>query len=234
MKVTLIARTVLEIWPESIYGTDFQENWVNTDPMFDDDADWLAHFAGRSCYQSWDVPNPATATNHGYMANIIDHGHFSVLEHATASFYVEGVSRALLAELTRHRHASFSVESQRYVDYSDTEPVIPPAMRGTFLEESLREEYDRALVNYADYVNDLKHLGYSRKEAREAARAVLPNCAPVSMVISGNMRAFRDILFKRYSKHADAEVRELATELLRQLRLIASASFQDFPEEPFE
>lgn len=231
MKITCIATTHFEEFPNDLRSTDFGE-FHGGKPF--QSADRLAHFAGRACYQSWHMPNPATSTDEGYIDNIISQGHFSVLEHASTTFYVEGVSRALLAELTRHRHASFSVESQRYVDYSDTEPVIPPAMRGTFLEESLREEYDRALINYADYVHDLTHLGYSRKEAREAARAVLPNCAPVSIVISGNMRAYRDILGKRYSTHADAEIREFATEILRQLREIAPASFQDIPNTPFE
>lgn len=234
MKITCIAKTSVMNFPEDILDTEFGKYDVSEEAIYDKDCDVVAHFAGRACYQSWNMPNPATANTFGYVNNIINQNHFSVLEHASATFYVEGVSRALLAELTRHRHASFSVESQRYVDYSDTEPVIPPAMRGTFLETSLREEYDRALVNYADYVHDLTHLGYSRKEAREAARAVLPNCAPVSIVITANMRAYRDIFGKRYSVHADAEIREFATEILRQLREIAPASFQDFPNTPFE
>lgn len=230
MKITCIATTHFEEFPSDLRSTDFGD-FHGGKPF--QSADRLAHFAGRACYQSWHMPNPATSTDEGYIANIITQGHFSVLEHASTTFYVEGVSRALLAELTRHRHASFSVESQRYVDYSDTEPVIPPAFRGTKAEALIRSSYAEALEDYELLVAWGIEKGLKRKEAREAARAVLPNCAPVSIVISGNMRAYRDILGKRYSKHADAEIREFATEILRQLREIAPASFQDIPDEPF-
>ncbi|WP_390479680.1 FAD-dependent thymidylate synthase, partial [Frankia casuarinae] len=63
----------------------------------------LAEFAGRACYQSWNKPNPATATNAGYLRHILDVGHLSVLEHGTVSLYLTGVSRSLTHELVRHR-----------------------------------------------------------------------------------------------------------------------------------
>lgn len=230
MKVTLIAQTQMVDMPNSVSGTAF---WDYDNSSVSDDADRLAHFAGRSCYQAWDMPREETSNDMGYLDNILGQGHFSVLEHASATFYIEGVSRSLLTELTRHRHSSFSVESQRYVDYSGTEPVIPPAMRGTELEEDLRNEYARSLTTYNSYVNVLLAHGKTRKEARETARSILPNCAPVGIVMTANHRAWRDMLQKRHSEHADAEIRELATELLRQLRLIAPGTYQDFPEEPF-
>lgn len=235
MLVTLIAATELVSIPDSVaaspFNLDIEPSWNNAG--HNEHADRLAHFAGRSCYQAWELPRKETANDEGYLANIIKQGHFSVLEHAHATFYIEGASRALLTELTRHRHASFSVESQRYVDYSGTQPVIPPVMRGTELEDDLRNEYARALTTYSSYVNVLMAQGHSRKEAREAARSVLPNCAPVAMVVSGNHRAFRDMLQKRYSIHADAEIRELSIILLTKLREIAPATYQDFPNEPF-
>src|SRR3712207_7558756 len=73
----------------------------------------LAEFAGRACYQSWDKPNPATATNAGYLRHILEVGHLSVLEHGTVTMYLTGVSRSLTHELIRHRHFSFSQLSQR-------------------------------------------------------------------------------------------------------------------------
>lgn len=239
MKVTLIAKTELVAMPESVRNTRFGRMVEDGQYAyhFEDlpnDADTLAHFAGRACYQAWEMPRKETANDMGYLDNIIEQGHFSVVEHGTVSFYVEGVSRALLAELTRHRHVSLSVESQRYVDYSGTRPVIPPAMRGTELEEDLEQEYARALTVYNSYVNVLTAHGKTRKEAREAARSVLPNCAPVAMVVSGNHRAWRDMLGKRYSTHADAEIRELFIEILSQLREIAPGTYQDIPEEPFK
>ena len=96
--------------------------WTHFEPP--DDVDWstdaeggqaLAEFAGRACYQSWHKPNPATATNAGYLAHILEVGHLSVLEHGTATFYLTGVSRSFTHELVRHRHFSYSQLSQRYV-----------------------------------------------------------------------------------------------------------------------
>jgi thymidylate synthase (FAD) len=224
VRVEILADTVLRNEPllnAYDYDSFSEDTWG---------ADSLGEAAGRICYQSWDRPNPATATNAGYLRNILAQGHYSVLEHASVTFLVRGVSRALLAELTRHRHLSFSVVSQRYVDYSKTEPVIPPAMSGD-TEVSVRHAYATALEFYESLVQRLTAQGLKRKQAREAARAVLPNAAPVDMVVTGNLRAWRDVLGKRYSEAADAEIREFAGLVLGHLRTIAPNSFQDFEGE---
>jgi thymidylate synthase (FAD) len=196
------------------------------------DPDALAEAAGRICYKSFDRPSAKTAANRDYLSNIIGQGHFSVLEHASVTLLVRGVSRALLTELTRHRHLSFSVVSQRYVDHSTTEPVIPPALTAdeTHL---LACAYDEALETYDALVDRLTKRGFKRKQAREAARAVLPNAAPVDMVVTGNLRAWRDVLGKRWHVAADAEIREFAGLALAQLREIAPNSVQDIPSSPY-
>jgi thymidylate synthase (FAD) len=197
---------------------------------FASDADALGEAAGRICYRSFDRPNPKTASNSGYLANILNQGHYSVLEHSSVTFLVQDVSRALLAELTRHRHLSFSVVSQRYVDYAWTTPVTPPALRGTEGEALLISAYSYAVGRYEALTKELRASGLSRKQSREAARAVLPNAAPVDMVVTGNLRAWRDVLGKRYSPAADAEIREFAGLVLGHLRDIAPNSFQDIKE----
>jgi thymidylate synthase (FAD) len=233
LKVTLVSTTAVNGFPTGI-------DWDATpdDPQRPvTDADFVAEFAGRACYKSWSKPNPATAANSDYLRNIIRQGHFSVLEHSSASFYVEGVSRALLVELERHRFLSFSVESQRYVDQakSHPEPVIPPALQSQpDLIDDLREEYGRDLATYTMYVNQLEAQGFTRKEAREAARAKLPNATPVDFLVSGNLRAWRDVLRKRFHVAADAEIREFAGLILANLRIIAPHSVQDVPEFPYE
>jgi thymidylate synthase (FAD) len=196
------------------------------------DADALGEASGRICYKSFARPNPATATNRGYLANILAQGHYSVLEHSSVSFLVRGVSRALLAELSRHRHLSFSVVSQRYVDYSRTEPVIPPALVGSMGEELLRDAYADALADYENLTHRLEAQGVKRKAAREAARSVLPNAAPVEMVVTGNLRAWRDVLGKRHHVAADAEIQKFAHKVLMHLRELAPNSFQDMSDEP--
>ncbi|MFJ9671110.1 FAD-dependent thymidylate synthase [Streptomyces sp. NPDC101221] len=212
-----------DMWPEDERG-----NRPDTT-----EADALAEFAGRLCYKSFNRPNPETADNAGYLRNILAQGHYSVLEHASATFLVRGVSRALLTELTRHRHLSFSVVSQRYVRYDRTQPVIPPALEGTEGEAIVTRAYDKALNTYAALVHQLTESGLPRKQAREAARCVLPNAAPVDMVVTGNLRAWRDTLGKRWHVAADKEIREFAGAILANLRVIAPNSVQDIPAEPY-
>jgi thymidylate synthase (FAD) len=226
LKVRVLAHTVL-LNSARVLLEEYGYDAVGEDDVTQADA--LGEAAGRMCYQSWGRKNPATASNDGYMANILDHGHHSVLEHSSVTFLVRDVSRALLAELTRHRHLSFSVVSQRYVSYADTVPVVPPAFGGWEVGE-LRSAYGSAVESYERLVTALTGKGLARKQAREAARAVLPNAAPVDMVVSGNLRAWRDVLGKRHSTHADAEIQEFAGLVLAKLRILAPNSFQDIPE----
>src|ERR1700735_403010 len=93
-----------------------------------DGGEALVEFAGRACYQSWSKPNPKTATNAGYLGHIIDVGHLSVLEHASVTFYITGISRSCTHELIRHRHFSYSQLSQRYVPDDDSAIVVPPGI----------------------------------------------------------------------------------------------------------
>lgn len=205
-------------------------------------ADELAEAAGRLCYLSWNRPNPKTATNEGYLANILDHGHYSVLEHASVTLYVEGVSRALLLELERHRFLSFSVVSQRYVDHSEAEFVLPPAAVPLLDEVANPQDYPeyhwtwrQALEDYnkenrflyRNFSEFLTERGLDRKTARGAARAVLPEGTETKFFVTGNLRAWRDIIQKRNSEHADQEIREFAQEVLKILKEYAPNSLGD-------
>lgn len=230
MKIDVLASTLLHefVLPDAY---DYDQWGIELNPGGSTDADALAEAAGRICYLSFDRPNPATATNAGYLANILDHGHSSVMEHSSVTLLVRGVSRALLTELTRHRHLSFSVVSQRYVDYSNTEPVIPPALN-TSEAAYLRGAYWGAVHIYEELVRRMRARGLNRKQAREAARAALPNAAPVDMVVTGNLRAWRDVLGKRHSVHADAEIQEFARLVLAHLRELAPNSFSDIDDQP--
>jgi thymidylate synthase (FAD) len=228
MRVDVLAHTIMR---EHVMLDAYGYDAIGDQEVRDSDA--LGESAGRLCYKSFRRPNPATAENAGYMANILAQGHYSVLEHASVSFLVRGVSRALLAELSRHRHLSFSVVSQRYVNYADTAPVIPPAAQDTPAETAIANAYADALKRYEFLVEDLTARGLKRKQAREAARSVLPNAAPVDMVVTGNLRAWRDVLGKRWHVAADAEIREYAGLTLDYLRIIAPNSFQDVPTAPY-
>jgi thymidylate synthase (FAD) len=247
MRVTPIAHTVFDL-DAAVAASDYVAH--DAGPVTD--ADELGEFAGRACYESWHRPNPATATNDGYMANILSQNHESVLEHSSVSFYVEGVSRSLLAELTRHRHLSFSVLSQRYVrldsdrvvlpplidEYGDTPLILspfPPEWGGQ--DWTIQDEIDDAIQHAFDAYNavadKLISKGVPRKKALEAARCVLPQAAESPLVVTGNLRAWRDVLGKRHHVAADAEIQMFAAEVLRHLRAIAPASVQDIPDEPY-
>lgn len=199
--------------------------------------DILHEFAGRACYQSFDKPNPATAANVDYLANTNSQGHFSILEHGSVTFYVEGVSRSLTHELIRHRHLSFSELSQRYVNVEDAAVVIPPTVEKALADEGLEADPEPFMKEvrseYRGAVEFLEFKGLTRKRAREAARAFMPNMTETKIVVTGNIRAWRDVLTKRYHVAADAEIQRFATEVLKHLRELAPNSVQDIPEVPY-
>ena len=209
------------------------------------DAETLTVYAGRSCYESWSRPNEKTREDKDYLRRtLFEQGHFSILEHASATFYLTGVSRALLAEITRHRHLSFSVLSQRFVDESDASIVIPPAARKSEAEvvydseefhDDLKGSLPKALEwwageavwNYEDLVSALTGEGLPRKQAREAARAVLPNMIETRIVVTGNMRAWHEVIARRTAPDADAEFQQVAGLIRDELKKIAPAIFTD-------
>ena len=228
LRVQLIAKTDFVAPPDVPWSTDA------------DGGEALVEFAGRACYQSWSKPNPRTATNASYLRHIIDVGHFSVLEHASVSFYVSGISRSCTHELIRHRHFSYSQLSQRYVPEHDSQVVIPPGMEDD--PELVRIFTEAADANRATYTDLLARLEEKligeqsgdrsavlrRKQARQAARAVLPNATETRIVVTGNYRAWRHFIAMRASEHADVEIRRLAIACLRQLVDVAPAVFGDF------
>ncbi|MDA1359408.1 FAD-dependent thymidylate synthase [Glycomyces luteolus] len=209
------------------------------DVPWETDADGgqaLAEFAGRACYQSWTKPNPKTATNAGYLEHILQVGHLSVLEHGTVSFYLSGISRSLTHELIRHRHFSYSQLSQRYVPERDAAMVEPeviandPELHQRFLAaaEAAQSAYNDLLEGLEKQFADVANPTLRRKQARQAARSVLPNATETRIVVTGNYRAWRHFIAMRASEHADVEIRALAIECLKQLKEKAANVFADF------
>lgn len=190
-------------------------------------AESLIEFAGRNCYQSWS--NPSGKTNTEYIRNIIEHGHGSVLEHASATFFITGVSRSLTHELIRHRHLSFSELSQRFVDMKDASFICPKDADfegwGLFTDE--------VVSAYEGIQQDIASLdqGLTRKQINEQARAVLPNATCTSIVVTGNFRAWRGFIDARANEHADAEICALAVEIATQLKDRFPNAFQDYTIE---
>ena len=199
------------------------------------DGERLAEFAGRLCYMS--QRNPAGRSTREYLENIKKQGHGSVLEHANYSLLLEGVSRSLTHELVRHRAGfAYSQLSQRYVDETDAQFVMPPAIIGDApLEDAWRTQVTSALDSYVALVEQLMtryawvdDKVHRRKMAREAARGVLPNSTETKIVVTGNARAWRTMLELRSSEGAELEIRRLAVAVLRVLQQEAAAFFSDF------
>jgi thymidylate synthase (FAD) len=209
------------------------------DLSWESDADGgqaLAEFAGRACYQAWDKPNPATATNAGYLRHILEVGHLAVLEHASVSMYVTGVSRSLAQELTRHRHFSFSQLSQRYIA-PDAATFVEPAViaEDPDLHEQFVAAADAALAAHRGLLEGLEqkfagvpNATLRRKQALQAANSVLPTATETRLVVTGNYRAWRHFVAMRASEQADVELRRLALACLRELQRVAGHVFQDF------
>lgn len=147
-------------------------------------------------------------------------GHESVAEHASFTFHIEGVSRALLAQITRHRMASFSVQSQRYVDMSGNGYVMPPSIaKGS--EQA--KTFDNAMEIAWDFYERLVEMGIPKEDARY----VLPNACHTTMEVTMNARELRHFFSLRCCNRAQWEIRALADEMLRLCREKAPVLFSD-------
>src|SRR6476620_2859979 len=228
-KVTVLSRPAFTT-PEHL-GV----NWIGDST----DGERLAEFAGRLCYMS--QHNPAGRSTRDYLENIKKQGHGSVLEHANYSLLLEGVSRSLTHELVRHRAGfAYSQLSQRYVDESEANFVMPPAIIGDeALENSWKEQMETAQKTYVALVEQLMTryawVGdkiHRRKMAREAARGGLPNSTDTKIVVTGNARAWRTMLELRSSEGAEFEIRRCAIAIIRILASEAPGFFSDFEIYP--
>ena len=224
-RLTLLAR------PAFLEPDHLKVDWLGEST----DGERLAEFAGRLCYMS--QKNPAKRATRDYLENIKKQGHGSVLEHANYSLLLEGVSRSLTHELVRHRAGfAYSQLSQRYVDESEANFVVPPAIIGDqTLEGQWRTQIEEAQKSYVRLVEQLmERYGWvtdkvhRRKMAREAARGVLPNSTETKIVVTANARAWRTMLELRSSEGAELEIRRCAVAILEMLSKESPAFFSDF------
>lgn len=217
-------------------GYAFHDNEDWSDPSKDiTEPDEIGEFAGRLCYESWSRPNPKTSTNRGYLENIIEHKHFSTLEHSSVTFLFRGVSRSLTHELVRHRHFSYSQVSQRYVDQYYRKFVGHPLFDelGDWTKADIQYVTQQNHELYLQIQEELRRKGFTKKEANGAARQVLPEGTETAILVTGNLRSWREAIDKRYSEFADQEIRDLAELILPSLKKVAPNSFQDMELKDF-
>lgn len=152
-----------------------------------------------------------------FVAQLRDAGHTSPFEHASFQFYIEG-SRAMLAQLTRHRIASYSVQSLRYVAPDRPEYVIPPAIRrDPALAQAYREEMVRAFAAYRDLL--------ARDVAAEDARMVLGQGVATKVLCTFNARSLHNFFRLRCCHRAQWEIRQIAYQMRRQVLEVAPSLF---------
>lgn len=236
-RVTMIAQTVPSAPSHILQGNEIAAaEWLDPQPG-SSKAEYITEFAGRACYQSFDRPNPATAKTEDYIQRtLFDQGHWSIAEHASVTFYITGVSRAFTHELIRHRHLSYSQLSQRFVDESDLSLVTPPALEDLYDNDtSVTADFDYATEaaqeSYQSLVEKLLSRGLTRKQAREAARSVLPNATETRIVVTGNLRAWHEFCERRMQPDADAEMQKVATMIYDELSNFAPTIFLKVEEE---
>ena len=149
-----------------------------------------------------------------FIRKLMDMGHESVLEHVSFTFGVEGVSRVLLAQLTRHRIASFSVQSQRYVSYENGFGYIIPDSITALGEESVNRFREQMNTLEKWYTEWQKLLGKGEK-SNEDARFVLPNACETRIILTMNVRELRHFFSLRMCSRAQWEIRKMAEEMFR-------------------
>jgi thymidylate synthase (FAD) len=234
MKVHLIASSHFDVEGFLAFLRDQGTSWRQSPEAMD--AEQIVEVAGRICYMSFgDRQSPRT--NQEYIRHLIRMGHESVLEHVTWTFLITGVSRAFTHQLVRHRVGfAFSQLSQQYHDESGAE-FIEPSQLG--LSAEAREAWSQAMESaqraYRVILNSLEENAVKSLEPKElsrsihtAARSVMPNATETKIVVTANARALRHFLRTRGAIPGDEEMRRVAAELLRQLKLKAPSIFCDF------
>ena len=152
---------------------------------------------------------------------VTGYGHVSVIEHASFTFSIEGVSRALSHQLVRHRIASFTQQSQRYVTYDTLEKYVTPPSIANNAE--VKKIFDETLEKISETYQKLLKLGIKKEDAR----FILPNAAKTNIIVTMNARELRHFFNLRCCTRSQWEIREVAIEMLKQAKKTAPALFEN-------
>ena len=162
-----------------------------------------------------------------FITKLSDMGHMSPFEHASFTFAIEGISRNCSHQIVRHRLASFSQQSQRYVRMKG-EYVVPPYI---YWHKELLLEFNHALEDadkaYNKLVEGLMRYGRTEKEAIEDARYILPSACTTKMEVTMNVRELLHFFKQRCCKRAQWEIREVAKEMLKQCKEVSPILFKN-------
>lgn len=204
--------------------------------------------AAKLCYSSSSITglreNLTDESAAKFVEMLAEIGHESPIEHASFTFGIEGVSRALLAQITRHRMASFSVKSQRYVREGAFEYVTPPEIenipeakkiydeimtedqrRYDRLTDILKQKHIETLINEGKDEKTANRL--AEKKAIEDARFVLPNACETQMILTMNARSLMNFFKHRCCNRAQWEIKEIADQMLSLVLKVAPELFKN-------
>lgn len=202
--------------------------------------------AAKLCYSSSGIDGILDGLNkektEKFLNRLMSMGHESPVEHITFTFGIEGVSRSLLAQFTRHRIASYSVKSQRYVKEGQFEFITPPEIanipeaKEIFLKAMSDDvaAYNKlADILFDKHYNDMLSQGVEEKKAKTAAekkaiedaRYILPNACETKMIVTMNARSLMNFFHHRCCERAQWEIRDLACEMLRLVKGVAPTLF---------
>ncbi len=212
------------------------------------DGEKLVAAAARLCYSPIGVSEIEETLNEekieSFLSLLMDLNHESPIEHVTFTFGVEGISRTLTHQLVRHRIASFSQQSQRYVKLEQFEYIIPPSIENNKKAKELFQRAMREDQKYYDEITNLlfeehfnKYLqdGFTEKEARkkaekesiEDARYIFPNACETKIVFTMNARSLMNFFRLRCCNRAQWEIRELATLMLKEVKKVYPILFKN-------
>lgn len=194
------------------------------------DPEKTCALAARTCYSGADGDALQALVSQkdqaAFLRRIVASGHFSVLEHASFTFLAEGVSRALLAQLTRHRIASFSVQSQRYVSLAGGFGyIVPPRIAA--LGPDAQAEFEKQMAQMQTWYAEWQSRLGNGEGANEDARFVLPNACETHITFTMNARELLHFFSLRCCNRAQWEIRALAREMLRLCKQVAPVIFEN-------
>ena len=188
------------------------------------DAELKVAMAAKLCYSPSDISSLKNKIEsndqHDFINNIVDMGHLSVLEHISFSFSVEGVSRVLTHQLVRHRIASYSQQSQRYVKSDGGfEYITPDSVK---LDKKSHEKFDSLMNDIAKLYDELLSLNVPAEDARY----ILPNAAETKIIVTMNARVLLHFFSLRSCNRAQWEIRNLSDKMLRLAYSVAPVIFK--------
>lgn len=216
--------------------------------QYNPDCEKIIAAAAKLCYSSSAIDGILDGLDgektQNFLARLVSMGHESPIEHVSFTFGIEGVSRSLLAQITRHRIASFSVKSQRYVKEGQFEFITPPEIEKV---PEAKAEFLKAMADDVASYNKLADILFAKhydamiaggmdekkaktaaeKKAIEDARYVLPNACETKMILTMNARSLMNFFHHRCCERAQWEIRDLACRMLSLVKEVAPTLFKN-------